>query len=36
MVIAEAEVTTGIDFIKKSMPETLIKEIEKKKKDLLK
>ena len=36
MVIAEIEVTTGIDFVKKSMPETLIKEIEKKKKDLLK
>ena len=36
VVIAEIEVTTGIDFVKKSMPETLIKEIEKKKKDLLK
>lgn len=36
LVIAEIEVTTGIDFVKKSMPETLIKEIEKKKKDLLK
>lgn len=36
MVIADIEVTTGIDFVKKSMPETLIKEIEKKKKDLLK
>ena len=36
VVTAEIEVTTGIDFVKKSMPETLIKEIEKKKKDLLK
>jgi hypothetical protein len=30
------EITTGIDIVKKSMPEALIKEIEKKKKDLLK
>ena len=36
IVIAEMEVTTGIDIVKKSMPEALVKEIEKKKRDLLK
>ena len=36
IVIAEMEITTGIDIVKKSMPEALVKEIEKKKKDLLK
>ena len=36
IVIAEMEITTGIDIVKKSMPEALAKEIEKKKKDLLK
>ena len=35
-VIADFEVTTGLSIAKKSLPETLLKEIEKKKKDLLK
>jgi len=35
-IIADFEVTTGIDLAKKSLPETLVKEIEKKKKDLSK
>ena len=35
-IIADFEVTTGLDIAKKSLPETLVKEIEKKKKDLLK
>ena len=36
IVIAEMEITTGIDIVKKYLPEALAKEIEKKKKDLLK
>ena len=35
-IIAEVELETGIDFAKKSLPEPLAKEIEKKKKDLIK
>jgi cell fate (sporulation/competence/biofilm development) regulator YmcA (YheA/YmcA/DUF963 family) len=35
-IIADFEVTTGIEMAKKLLPETLVKEIEKKKKDLLK
>lgn len=35
-IIANFEVTTGIEMAKKSLPEALAKEIEKKKKDLLK
>ena len=35
-IIADFEVTTGLDIAKKSLPETLVKEIEKKKRDLLK
>ena len=35
-IIADFEVTTGIEMVKKSLPEALAKEIEKKKKDLLK
>ena len=35
-VIADFEVSTGLDFAKKSLPETYAKEIEAKKKDLLK
>ena len=35
-IIADFEVTTGIEMAKKSLPEALSKEIEKKKKDLLK
>lgn len=35
-VIADFEVTTGLDIAKKSLPETLVKEIEKKKRNLLK
>ena len=34
--IADFEVTTGLDIAKKSLPETLVKEIEKKKRNLLK
>jgi cell fate (sporulation/competence/biofilm development) regulator YmcA (YheA/YmcA/DUF963 family) len=36
IIIADFEVTTGIEMAKKSLPEALVKEIEKKKKDLLK
>ena len=36
MIIADFEVSTNLDFAKKSLPEALVKEIEKKKKDLLK
>lgn len=36
MIIADFEVSTNLDFAKKSLPETLLKEVEKKKKDLLK
>ena len=35
-IIADLEVTTGQDIAKKSLPETLVKEIEKKKRDLTK
>ncbi len=35
-IIADFEVTTGLDLAKKSLPETLAKEIEKKKRDLSK
>jgi len=35
-IIADMEVSTGQDFAKKSLPETLVKEIEKKKRDLTK
>ena len=35
-IIADFEVTTGIEMAKKSLPEALVKEIEKKKKNLLK
>jgi transposase-like protein len=35
-IIADFEVSTGLDIAKKSLPETLVKEIEKKKRDLLK
>lgn len=35
-IIADFEVTTGIEMAKKSLPEALVKEIEKKKRDLLK
>lgn len=35
-IIADFEVTTGLDIAKKSLPETLAKEIEKKKRNLLK
>lgn len=36
IIIADFEVTTGIEMAKKSLPEALVKEIAKKKKDLLK
>ncbi|MBE0393875.1 helix-turn-helix domain-containing protein [Flavobacterium sp. PL002] len=36
MIIADFEVSTNLDFAKKSLPEALLKEVEKKKKDLLK
>ena len=36
MITADFEVSTNLDFAKKSLPETLLKEVEKKKKDLLK
>ena len=36
MVIAEAEIDTGIDYAKKSLPESLAKEVELKKKAILK
>lgn len=36
MVIAEAEIDTGKDYAKKSLPESLVKEIETKKKLILK
>ena len=36
MIIADFEVSTDLGFAKKSLPETLLKEVEKKKKDLLK
>ena len=36
MVIAEAEIDTGNDYAKKSLPESLAKEIEQKKKAILK
>ena len=36
MIIADFEVSTTLDFAKKSLPEALVKEIEKKKRDLLK
>lgn len=35
-IIADLEVTTGQDIAKKSLPDTLVKEIEKKKRDLTK
>jgi transposase-like protein len=35
-IIAEFEVSTNLDFAKKSLPEALLKEVEKKKRDLLK
>ena len=35
-IIADFEVTTGLDLAKKSLPETLVKEIEKKKRNLSK
>ncbi len=35
-IIAELELETGLDFAKKSLPETLAKEIEKKKRNLSK
>ena len=35
-IIADLEITTGQDIAKKSLPETLVKEIEKKKRDLTK
>ena len=36
MVIAEAEIDTGIDYAKKSLPGSLVKEVEQKKKAILK
>ena len=36
MIIADFEVSTNLDFAKKSLPEALLKEVGKKKKDLLK
>ena len=36
MIIADFEVSTNLDFAKKSLPEALLKEVEKKKRDLLK
>ena len=36
MIIADFEVSTNLDFAKKSLPEALLKEVEKKKKNLLK
>jgi transposase-like protein len=36
IIIADFEVSTNLDFAKKSLPEALVKEIEKKKRDLLK
>lgn len=36
MIIADFEVSTNLDFAKKSLPEALLKEVEKKKKGLLK
>ena len=36
MVIADFEVSTNLEFAKKSLPEALLKEVEKKKRDLLK
>jgi transposase-like protein len=36
MIIADFEASTNLDFAKKSLPEALLKEVEKKKKDLLK
>ena len=36
IIIADFETTTGIEMAKKSLPEALAKEIEKKKRDLLK
>ncbi len=36
MVIAEAEIDTGNDYAKKSLPESLAKEVEQKKKAILK
>jgi transposase-like protein len=36
MIIADFEVTTGLDIAKKSLPEALLKEVEKKKRDLIK
>ena len=36
MIIADFEVSTDLGFAKKSLPEALLKEVEKKKKDLLK
>jgi len=35
IIIADFETTTGIEMAKKSLPEALAKEIEKRKKDLL-
>ena len=35
-IIADFEVTTGQDIAKKSLPEALLKEVEKKKRDLIK
>lgn len=36
MIIAEAEIDTGNDYAKKSLPESLAKEVELKKRDILK
>ena len=36
IIIADFEVSTNLDFAKKSLPEALVKEIERKKRDLLK
>ena len=36
MIIADFEVSTNLEFAKKSLPEALLKEVEKKKKELLK
>ena len=36
MIIAEAEIDTGNDYAKKSLPESLAKEVEQKKKAILK
>lgn len=35
-IIADFEVSTGLDIAKKSLPEALLKEVEKKKRDLIK